>query len=225
MPELPFTPEQFFAVFTRYNRAVWPAQIVLSALAAIAVGLAASANRRAGRAVSVLLSGFWLWAGIVYHGLHFRSINPAAALFAALFLAQAVLFALAAARGTLRFGAPERWRQTLGWVLSAYALIVYPLWGAARHPLQALPTFGVPCPTTIATVGLLFWSRNPPRHLLAIPLLWAAIGGTAAFALGVTQDLGLLAAGLCSLLLWRRSACGDAASAREPFSHAASLPG
>ncbi len=32
MPELPFTAEQFFAVFTAYNRSVWPAQIVLSAL-------------------------------------------------------------------------------------------------------------------------------------------------------------------------------------------------
>jgi hypothetical protein len=39
---------------------------------------------------------------------------------------------------------------------------------------------------------------------LAIPLAWSAIGGTAAFALGVPQDLGLLAAGLLALtLLWR----------------------
>jgi hypothetical protein len=31
--------------------------------------------------------------------------------------------------------------------------------------------------------------------VLAVPLLWTLVGSTAAFALGVVQDLGLLVAG------------------------------
>jgi hypothetical protein len=57
----------------------------------------------------------------------------------------------------------------------------------------------------LAPLGLLFWARRPfPRDLLAIPLAWSAIGGTAALALGVPQDLGLLAAGSLALTLLRR---------------------
>jgi hypothetical protein len=36
---LPFTQDEFFAVFAAYNRAVWPAQVVLYALAAGLLGL------------------------------------------------------------------------------------------------------------------------------------------------------------------------------------------
>jgi hypothetical protein len=60
-----------------------------------------------------------------------------------------------------------------------------------------MPTFGLPCPTTIFTIGTLCLLRTPfPRHVLGAPFLWAAIGSQAAFLLGVYQDLGLLAAGL-----------------------------
>ena len=40
----------------------------------------------------LLLAGHWLWAGLVYHAWFFTAINPAAWLFAALFVAQGVLF-------------------------------------------------------------------------------------------------------------------------------------
>jgi hypothetical protein len=64
---------------------------------------------------------------------------------------------------------------------------------------------GTPCPTTLLTLGLLFWARPPlPRLLLAVPLLWSAVGTTAAFALGVPQDLALLVAGLAAQVLLRR---------------------
>lgn len=35
--ELPFTVDQFMAVFAAYNTAVWPAQILLYALAVVAL--------------------------------------------------------------------------------------------------------------------------------------------------------------------------------------------
>jgi hypothetical protein len=37
--------------------------------------------------------------------------------------------------------------------------------------------------------------------VLVIPLLWALVGSTAAFTLGVVEDYGLLVAGLLGFLL------------------------
>jgi hypothetical protein len=76
---------------------------------------------------------------------------------------------------------------------------------------------GVPCATTIFTLGLLAWAQpGRSRYLLVLPILWAAIGGTAAFTLGVTQDLGLLAAGLLALLLLRPAPGDDGGDRHHP---------
>lgn len=55
------------------------------------------------------------------------------------------------------------------------------------------------------TVGVLLFGKAPlPRAVLAIPLLWAPVGSTAALTLGVYQDLGLPVAGVVALvmLIW-----------------------
>jgi hypothetical protein len=90
-------------------------------------------------------------------------------------------------------------RRWAGWALIAYALIAYPLLGHAfGHRYPALPTFGLPCPTTIFTFGVLLLAAAP-RALFVVPLAWSAIGSVAAFRLGVVQEYGLLAAGLIGL--------------------------
>jgi hypothetical protein len=92
--------------------------------------------------------------------------------------------------------------------LLGYALAVYPLFGwSLGHRYPSSPTFGVPCPTTIATLGLLVWlSPPPPWWLLVVPLLWVVVGSSAAFALGIREDIGLLVAGVtASAWLWYRS--------------------
>jgi Family of unknown function (DUF6064) len=38
-----------------------------------------------------------------------------------------------------------------------------------------------------------------PRWLLAVPLVWSAVGASAALLLGVPEDLGLVVAGVLSL--------------------------
>jgi hypothetical protein len=75
-----------------------------------------------------------------------------------------------------------------------FALVGYPAIGEVLgHSYPAVPTFGLPCPTTIFTFGvLLMASANLPRILVIGPLIWAVIGSVAAFALDVTQDLGLV---------------------------------
>jgi hypothetical protein len=62
-----------------------------------------------------------------------------------------------------------------------------------------MPSFGVPCPTTLFTAGLLL-SLEPggpgaPWYLLIIPLAWTLIGGSAAILLGVLPDVALLLGG------------------------------
>jgi hypothetical protein len=81
-------------------------------------------------------------------------------------------------------------------VLIAYALL-YPALGLALGlAYPRFPSFGVPCPTAILTVGLLLLApRREVRLLSAIPVLWAAVGGSAALLLNIRADFALLVAG------------------------------
>jgi hypothetical protein len=66
-----------------------------------------------------------------------------------------------------------------------------------------LPTFGLPCPTTIFTIGLLALApSSSPRAVLAVPILWCLVGSQAAFLLDVAPDFGLLAAGVAAIALF-----------------------
>lgn len=198
---MPFTTAQFFAIFRAYNEAVWPFQIVLAALGLAAIGLLFLRRPASGRLISAILAGLWAWMAIAYHFVFFSRINPAAWAFGALFLVQAVLFLWMGRR--LRFDVIAGARSWIGGLLLLYAMVIYPLLGAllGQAYLES-PTFGLPCPTTILTFGLLLFLVEPfPRLLLAVPILWAGVSSLAAFRLGVPQDLGLLVAGLIGLVL------------------------
>ena len=206
---LPFDSPQFFAVFARYNLAVWPAQVVLNglAIALVMVVLRAWSDRAVGGVLALL----WVWMGVVYHLGFFRIINPAASIFGAVFVLQGVAFAvLGVSSGKLRFVFPAGARGMMGGLLLGFALVAYPLLAyVAGHRYPAVATFGLPCPTTSFTLGLLLWAEPPvPRVLLLIPLAWSAIGASAALQLGVWEDLGLVAAGLVSGLLMLGPAWG-----------------
>lgn len=86
--------------------------------------------------------------------------------------------------------------------MAGTALVGYPIVGfLVGHRYPAAPTFGVPCPTTIFTLGLLLWSTGPlARRLTVVPVLWAIVGTSAAVNLGMTEDLGLFVAALCAVL-------------------------
>ncbi len=66
--------------------------------------------------------------------------------------------------------------------------MLYPVLNAAQHQtLLRAPTFGVPCPTTIFTMGVLLLAARG-WSLAVIPLAWSVIGGSAAVLLGVWAD-------------------------------------
>jgi hypothetical protein len=138
-----------------------------------------------------------MWSGVAYHVALFTHINPAAWLFAALFLGQAVLFfCMGVVQERLSFAPWGSAWAPLAWGLIVYSL-AYPAINALDHgSLLRIPTFGLPCPTTIFTVGVLMLAT--PRHwgLSVVPVIWAAIGGSAAFLLGVSADVALPIAGM-----------------------------
>jgi len=206
---VPFTAEQFFGVFAAYNAAVWPVQVLLLALALAAVVLALWPVAAGGRIIAGILAALWLWMGIAYHWAFFSSINRGAYLFGALFVAEGVLLAIdGVVRGRLAFRALTDLAGAVGALAILYALIIYPGLGyLAGHRYPAVPTFGLPCPTTIFTFGLLLSAeRQVPLYLVVIPFAWSIIGAGAAVALGVPQDAGLVVAGVVgTLLIWRKN--------------------
>lgn len=201
---IPFTLEQFLNAFARYNIAVWPAQIVLYAIALSAIGLAIQRSTDFSRSISCLLSVLWLWSGIVYHLIFFSRINPAAYLFGVLFILQAFLIIYAGAlKRKMSFRFPRTSYGIMGGLFLVYALVIYPVLSfKLQHRYPMMPTFGVPCPTLIFTFGMLLWSRRTvPIYILVIPLLWSLIGLSAALSLGMKEDFGLVIAGVSGFLL------------------------
>ena len=204
---LPFSVEQFFQVFAAYNVTIWPAQILAYFLALAALALSVRPSRPAGRVVSGILALSWIWMGVVYHILYFSPINPAAFVFGAFFVVQGLLFLVVGSiQGKLTFELSTRPAAIVGAILILYAMVGYPLLGAALgHYYPAAPTFGVtPCPATIFTFGLLLCATAAPRYLLIIPFLWAIVGTSAAIQLGVFQDYGLAIAAVVTVFLMLR---------------------
>jgi len=196
---LPFTVEQFFQVFGEYNTSLGLAYPVLLVAAATASVLALRGTLLPSRVVSAVLAAFWIWMGTVYHWIFFSRINHPAWLFGALFIVEGVaLLWLGVVKQRLLFRLSWSLNGALGTLLVLYSLLGYPALGYVfGHRYPATPTFGLPCPTVIFTLGLMLWLVQPfPRAILVIPVVWAVIGTFAAFQLAVPQDFGLLVAAL-----------------------------
>ena len=185
-------------VFAAYNESVWPSQILLNMLAIVAAMLLFRSGKTASRMINLILALLWLWMGSVYHLAFFRRINPAAILFGAAFVIQGLLVVwIGVIHDGIQFGRNPGISKDVGAVLVVLALAFYPLAGyllGQRYP--EFPTFGLPCPTTIFSIGLFTFAIGlVPKSVLVVPVLWTFIGSYAAFRLGVLEDLALLPAG------------------------------
>jgi hypothetical protein len=217
--QLPFTAERFYNVFREYNTALWPVQVALVVLALAAISLVIVRRRWSGVGVSIILAMLWAWLGVAYHLAFFTAISPLAYGFAAVSVAGSLVFVWQGViQRRLEFALASNARSAVGVLLVVFALVIYPAWSVlAGHHYPALPTFGLPCPTTIFTVGVLAFMVTPyPRSPFAAPILLSLVGGQAAFLLGVPQDLGLLAAGVVGVVLLARSKVGHASKAVSP---------
>ena len=205
---IPFTSAEFYSVFSAYNMAVWPMQILLLALGVLAVVLLARQRKNASVGISAILTFLWVWQALAYHVVFFTAINPLAYLFAAVFMAGAAVFIWqGVVRRRLSFKPTSEWRPRAGWGLMIFAWFIYPAWTYfAGHRYPAFPTFGLPCPTTLFSIGLLAFLVKPyPRSAFVVPVLWCFVGAQAAFAFDVSADLGLIVAGVLGLVLLFRS--------------------
>ena len=179
--DLPFTEAEFFEVFAAYNQAVWPMQFGLTAAAISMVLLVVLAPVRGGRLVSFGLAALWMWMALGYHLAFFWSINPAAPVFAVISLGAAGAFLWQGGlRQSLRFEPGMNATKGLGLVVTIFALVGYPVvCELLGQHYPAAPSFGLPCPTTIFTFGVLlmaarfrdgcFPGRSPGRSSAQVP--------------------------------------------------------
>jgi hypothetical protein len=206
---LPFTRDQFLAVFASYNLAVWEVEIVAYLLGLAAVAALLRPGRNSSRVIASVLALMWVWTGVAYHWLFFATINQAAYLFGLLFVAEGLYIGYSAVlRDLLRFRLERGVAAWVGIALLAYAAALYPLIGMVAHSYPELPMFGVtPCPVTLFTFGMFLLAQGRlPRWIFVIPVLWSLIGGSAAVLLAIPQDWLLLLSGfvVTPLLLWPR---------------------
>jgi len=205
---LPFTAEEFFAVFREYNQSVWPSQVLLTGLALAATGFVFWRGQWSGVVVSAILGLLWTWVALAYHLAFFARINLLAYAFAVVSLAGATVFVWhGVIRRRLEFVWIKSARAYTAAVLVVFSLFGYPVWSwLAGHPYPYMPTFGLPCPTTIFTIGMLAFLKRPhPRSVFIVPVLWCVVGASAAFVLGVTQDSALVVAGTAGIILSARA--------------------
>jgi hypothetical protein len=192
-------------LFTRYNEDLWPAHVVAYALGVACVLLLFAPRRPAAdRSIAAVLAVLWVWLAVVFQAMYATDVDRVLGVaYAVLFLAQGYLLARAGVvEHELEFLTGNGWSGVLGWVALGYAVLVYPVLGALLgHGWPESPLLGMaPCPTTIATFGLLLLARPPvPHRLLVVPLVWALLAPPAAMGRGVYEDAGLLLAGVVAV--------------------------
>jgi hypothetical protein len=167
---LPFTRDEFFAVFAAYNESTWPASVVAYILA---LGcLLAIATRRSYAPVSSLPC--WPFSGSGQAspttGCFFAD-QSSRHRFCSLFCIQGLLFAHLAGRSERQALRLPALHSILGCLLVGYAAILYPLIGQLLgHAYPHASVFGfTPCPLVIFSFGMLLLSGARPAspHLRA----------------------------------------------------------
>lgn len=200
---LPFTLDEFLEVFRTYNLSVWPAQIVLLIVALTLIILIMKKKSYSDQVITAGLVLLWLWMGLIYHYTFFSKINDAAYLFSALFITQAILLSyFGLYKGVLNYSYKNDSTGLVSTIFFLYALIFYPMLSFnLGHIYPATPTFGLPCPTTIFTFGVLLLLNQFRRVVFIVPLLWSLVGFTAALKFGIYEDIGLLLAGIATAII------------------------
>ena len=205
--KLPFTFDEFMQVFSDYNTSVFPLQVLFYILVIIAGIYLVKKDLHKNKIISIVLSFLWLWMGVVYHLIYFTTINIAAYLFGAIFILQGLLFLWTGVyQKKLHFELNKTAYGLAGIILILFSTGVYPLLSYLMgHIYPASPTFGLPCPTTIFSFGLLlFVKKDFPAMILVIPFLWSIVGFAAAFTLGMYEDISLIIASVSSVILLLR---------------------
>ncbi len=192
----PFTTEQFFEVFERYNTSVFPAQFLFIGLGIIAIVFLHRKKKKSDTFITGFLAFLWFWIGFVYHFSFFTRINVAAYGFGILFILQGAFFLREIFRNRLSYTYKSKPGKMVGYFFILFGLLIYPVISYLMEgSWPRTISLGLPCPTTILTFGFLILTGPKfPKYLLIIPNIWAVIGTMAAIQFGVYQDYFLLIA-------------------------------
>jgi len=204
---MPFTPEQFFNVFLKYNSYVFPLQILISLVGIFILSLIITKSKLAEKLTSYFLVVLWLWNGIVYHILFFSKINTAAFAFGTLFIIQALFFLSEfAVKKKLRFDYGNKIDLATGYFLVMFGLIIYPAIGLLLEGRpEHIISLGLPCPSVIFTFGIILISiKEYSFYRIIIPVIWAFIGFFAALKFGVYQDVMLPVSAITAIVFFFR---------------------
>jgi len=197
MNSLAFGRDEFLAVYYEYNQALWPAPEILGLVAFGAVCLALFPGPRRDRIACGLLSLLWAWSGLIYSCAFLSRLTPLGYVFGGIFaLEAAFVLHLGVMHHNVKFWTHTGPRHLAGILLIFYALVAYPALAALLgHVHPTAPSFGVPTPVTIFTLGILLLTRAPyPRLLFVVPLFWTAMGTWLAFELRLREDIALVVA-------------------------------
>lgn len=168
---LMFSPTTYWRLVERYNREVWPLQLLALFAGVVLMWLVAVRHPLASRAVSAVLGAVWLWVGWAFHWQRYAPINLAAGYFAVAFAVQAMLLLVLAISGAKRVVPPAGPRtRIIGLALAVWGVLLHPFVAlAAGRPLAGAEVFGLmPDPTAAATLGLLLATGMLRRAWLGI---------------------------------------------------------
>jgi hypothetical protein len=193
-----FSPRVYWRMFELHNAAFWPLHFATLAAGLAIILLVLRRLPRRGLWVALILAAFWAFVGWAFLWSRYAAINWAIVYVAPAFGVQALLLAIAAARGGLALDQKDA-GAWLGVLLMAIGIVAYPLLPPLfERPWRSAEVFGTaPDPTAIATLGaLLTASGRLAPLLLVIPLLWLLLSGLTLQTMGDPHAwLPLLTAG------------------------------
>ncbi|MHB9003988.1 MAG: DUF6064 family protein [Coriobacteriia bacterium] len=223
--QLPFTAQQFINVFESYNAEIGMLPALAYVLGAGAVFFTFKKTAWSSRAITLVLASFWAFTGIAYHLMSFSAINPAARFFGFAFVLQALLLAWSGLRSRMVFAYRGDLTSKVGLTIIAWAMVGYPLVGGLLgHGYPSGPVFALtPCPLLLFTLGLFLLTERVPRYLIQIPIIWAIVGTTAAFSLGIREDLTLALSAATFIASTAKSALARRAAPRRSPARATSV--
>jgi len=196
-----FTIDMLLGYFAVYNQRIWPMQWIGYILVLLALVPLFRQGKVWNRIITGMMALIWLWLGFVFW-MPAAGQNPPLYAPMVLFIVQGVLFLIALVRDRISYGRPARGVDVaIGLIFVVYALVGYPLFGLLVGHVYPNTAFSplFPCPFIIFSFGILFFADRVPRHLLIIPGFWAATG-IMWISIGMTEDIGLLIAGLVGVI-------------------------
>jgi hypothetical protein len=197
------TLDQMLSVFEAYNTATWPLQAVACLLVITAIVLTIKPLKYSGEIIAAILSFVWLWTGVVFCAIYWAPVFKPSYGYTALYVAQGIIFFAGIFRPKLSFRFKPDIYTIVGLLFIIYSLAGYFLTGYFLDHIypRAVSIILAPCPTVVLTFGmLLLTDRKFPKYILIIPLFWS-LCGIIPILMGVTEDIGLVTAGVVGTIL------------------------